>query len=311
MQNDLSAELKFLRKCNQHFKYDSLQDKRSNDNIKFLIQELFGIDLDKEPKKIINNIKTKKLPINPIIKVQRKEDGELLVKVLNWYGKHSSLEERYPDSFSTYKKIINNGATVISDLIDQIHNLIILLNKEFKENDISNEKTIRSLKTSIILLQVCVLETICNFFAELVLNLNNDDVKGAPKPKCKLEQDKVDFLKEEYTKTNFKGEKIKKHSGNSIEEKMTEIPKILGALYDVQVSIDKSGQEWQRFKEKLKMNSEYVVVTLRDHIFKENNILYPTAKDVIEKSKWEEIKAKSDQIGYCSFTPKVEISNYN
>jgi len=57
MQNDLSAELKFLRKCNQHFKYDSLQDKRSNDNIKFLIQELFGIDLDKEPKKIINNIK--------------------------------------------------------------------------------------------------------------------------------------------------------------------------------------------------------------------------------------------------------------
>ena len=68
---------------------------------------------------------------------------------------------------------------------------------------------------------------------------------------------------------------------------------------------------FDRFKEKLKMNSEYVVVTLRDHIFKENNILYPTAKDVIEKSKWEEIKAKSDQIGYCSFTPKVEISNYN
>ncbi|MGM0499256.1 MAG: DUF438 domain-containing protein [Bacillota bacterium] len=66
--------------------------------------------------------------------------------------------------------------------------------------------------------------------------------------------------------------------------------------------------KFDRFKEELKMHSEYVVVTLRDHIFKENNILYPTAKDVIEESKWEEIKAKSDQIGYCSFTPEKELT---
>ncbi len=66
---------------------------------------------------------------------------------------------------------------------------------------------------------------------------------------------------------------------------------------------------FDRFKEELKMHSEYVVVTLRDHIFKENNILYPTAKDVIAEEQWEEIKAKSDQIGYCSFTPESEINN--
>ncbi|SIQ55674.1 DUF438 domain-containing protein [Halanaerobium kushneri] len=66
--------------------------------------------------------------------------------------------------------------------------------------------------------------------------------------------------------------------------------------------------KFDRFKAELKMHSEYVVVTLRDHIFKENNILYPTAKDVISDSMWEEIKAKSDQIGYCSFTPEKEIN---
>lgn len=66
--------------------------------------------------------------------------------------------------------------------------------------------------------------------------------------------------------------------------------------------------KFDRFKKELKMHSEYVIVTLRDHIFKENNILYPTAKDMIAEEKWEEIKAKSDQIGYCSFTPEKELA---
>ncbi len=65
--------------------------------------------------------------------------------------------------------------------------------------------------------------------------------------------------------------------------------------------------DFEEFKTELKEETEYIVVTLRDHIFKENNILYPTAKEVIEEGKWEEIKAKSDQIGYCSFTPESEI----
>ncbi len=66
---------------------------------------------------------------------------------------------------------------------------------------------------------------------------------------------------------------------------------------------------FDRFKQELKKHSEYIVVTLRDHIFKENNILYPTAKDVIEENMWKEIKAQSDKIGYCSFTPETELDN--
>ncbi len=66
--------------------------------------------------------------------------------------------------------------------------------------------------------------------------------------------------------------------------------------------------EFSKFKEELNENAEYIVLVLRDHIFKENNILYPTAKQVIPEEKWEEIKRLSDKIGYCSFTPKEELN---
>ena len=46
-------------------------------------------------------------------------------------------------------------------------------------------------------------------------------------------------------------------------------------------------------------------MTLRDHIFKENNILYPTALEVIkENSVWKKMKDDCDKIGYCCFTPE-------
>jgi DUF438 domain-containing protein len=48
----------------------------------------------------------------------------------------------------------------------------------------------------------------------------------------------------------------------------------------------------------------YLVYQLRDHIFKEDSILYPAAaRTVTDPGTWDDIKATSDQIGYCSFTP--------
>jgi len=45
---------------------------------------------------------------------------------------------------------------------------------------------------------------------------------------------------------------------------------------------------------------------LRDHIFKENNILYPVALQAIgSKEEWDKIKIACDEIGYCCFTPGV------
>lgn len=47
----------------------------------------------------------------------------------------------------------------------------------------------------------------------------------------------------------------------------------------------------------------YLALNLRGHIFKEDNILYPTALDTIEPDEWNEVKKEFDKLGYCSFTP--------
>ena len=59
------------------------------------------------------------------------------------------------------------------------------------------------------------------------------------------------------------------------------------------------------FKERLQSLTAYLVFNLRDHIFKENTILYPTAIDSInDEDKWNDMRKKCDEIGYCSFTPE-------
>ncbi|MDP4090743.1 MAG: DUF438 domain-containing protein [Bacillota bacterium] len=50
--------------------------------------------------------------------------------------------------------------------------------------------------------------------------------------------------------------------------------------------------------------AKYIVFNLRDHIYKENYILYPTALDAInDVSLWAQMKERCDEIGYCPFTP--------
>lgn len=43
--------------------------------------------------------------------------------------------------------------------------------------------------------------------------------------------------------------------------------------------------------------------TLTSHFFKENNILFPTALNVIDEDEWREIRTEFDDLGYCCFTP--------
>ena len=58
------------------------------------------------------------------------------------------------------------------------------------------------------------------------------------------------------------------------------------------------------FKTKLDELAKYIVFNLRDHIFKENHILYPTALDAIKGDEaWVKIKKNCDKIGYCTFSP--------
>lgn len=58
------------------------------------------------------------------------------------------------------------------------------------------------------------------------------------------------------------------------------------------------------FKKALPLEARGLVSMLREHIAKENNILYPMALQIIAgKEDWDRLKADCDKIGYCCFTP--------
>lgn len=72
-----------------------------------------------------------------------------------------------------------------------------------------------------------------------------------------------------------------------------------------EIAENASKSEFKEVKEKVDDTSKYIVFNLRDHIFKENYILYPTAIEAIKDNEiWDHMKSRCDEIGYCSFTPK-------
>ena len=55
--------------------------------------------------------------------------------------------------------------------------------------------------------------------------------------------------------------------------------------------------DFDDFKERLQDLTAYLVFNLRDHIFKENTILYPTAIDSInDDSRWDDMRRRCDVI---------------
>ena len=67
-----------------------------------------------------------------------------------------------------------------------------------------------------------------------------------------------------------------------------------------------SEMDFAEFKKEVDSSVKYVVFNLRDHIFKENHILYPTAINIIKDNNvWDKMKEECDKIGYCPFTPGV------
>lgn len=58
------------------------------------------------------------------------------------------------------------------------------------------------------------------------------------------------------------------------------------------------------FKSSLNEAAKYLIFNLRDHIYKENHILYPSSVQTLkDPNLWSEMKIACDNIGYCSFTP--------
>ncbi len=61
-------------------------------------------------------------------------------------------------------------------------------------------------------------------------------------------------------------------------------------------------EEPEKNKERIIELIDHITLNLRDHIFKENNILYPSALEELES--WDDIAKAGDEIGYCCFTPE-------
>jgi len=64
-------------------------------------------------------------------------------------------------------------------------------------------------------------------------------------------------------------------------------------------------KNWLVFQQELQVAVEGLVTMLRQHIAKENDILFPMALQAIQEEKvWQELRRRADEIGYCCFTPK-------
>ncbi|MDP6339786.1 MAG: hemerythrin domain-containing protein [Candidatus Marinimicrobia bacterium] len=83
--------------------------------------------------------------------------------------------------------------------------------------------------------------------------------------------------------------------------------------HDLKSETENSDRDWSVRVEKVSQLISELCSTLRQHIDKENNILYPIAlQSITEVAKWEEMKVRCDEIGYCCFCPSEiqESINY-
>ena len=62
-------------------------------------------------------------------------------------------------------------------------------------------------------------------------------------------------------------------------------------------------KDFREFIEAVGPVIEFLAKNLEEHIYKEDNILYPMAYETLEKSEWKDVRKKFDAIGYCCFAP--------
>lgn len=67
---------------------------------------------------------------------------------------------------------------------------------------------------------------------------------------------------------------------------------------------DHKNTKYQNFVKDLGKVASELLEMLTGHYHKENNVLFPTAQQVIGNDEWKEIKMQFNELGYCSFTPK-------
>ena len=98
---------------------------------------------------------------------------------------------------------------------------------------------------------------------------------------------------------------------------VTQPPAIMWAEHDEQrEEIKEAGKTLEdkeiigleEFKGKLLSHLKNLTDLIPNHFYKEENILFPMALELIGDVEWREIKASMDDLGYCYFTPEDAIS---
>jgi len=82
---------------------------------------------------------------------------------------------------------------------------------------------------------------------------------------------------------------------NQIREKKKQLRSLLNNY---------NAMNFQDFKTQLTETTQFLSNTLSSHVFKENNILLPTALRVVTEQELKDVRREFDEIGYCVFTPQ-------
>ncbi|MEO0293321.1 MAG: DUF438 domain-containing protein [candidate division WOR-3 bacterium] len=95
---------------------------------------------------------------------------------------------------------------------------------------------------------------------------------------------------------------------------ITEPPKVMWAEHN-EIRVNEK-ELYSIIEEEKKIKQEDYIKKLKDitfalgdklmsHFYKENNILFPTALNIIKEDEWKDIETQFTEIGYCCFTPKI------
>jgi len=82
-------------------------------------------------------------------------------------------------------------------------------------------------------------------------------------------------------------------------DKIREIKQNLSRLIDTRKSLG-----FQNFAKRLGEVGLSLSEMLSSHFYKENNILFPTALQLVTEAEWKDARRQFDELGYCCFTPE-------
>ena len=83
-------------------------------------------------------------------------------------------------------------------------------------------------------------------------------------------------------------------------DRIREVKKGLYRLID-----DHKSMAFADFTRQLAETAGTLADLLSSHFYKENNILFPTALQVVGESEWSDLRQQFDELGYCCFTPET------